>query len=366
MSDSEAPENAVSSQPPPPSPAEVLADKISSLQSQLNNMRSSVLMASLKDEIDDVNTTVNNLPTLIGRIRTAGHVFDGDLEKKSDEMRANWPQVRDNALGQINSNQYSLQNALQNAESELQNLINYQSNPDYALTIVSRSEGAIQSLQSQVSAVNSAVRGSYDSFINEAKKIEQRVGKIQEMMDLVTAATFQLLIAEGVIAVVPGKLDKEGKDDPKGYVFLTDQRILFEQNEEVATKKVLFIATEKQKVQKLLVDMPLSQLEKVTASKKGMMGNEDHLDLMFESGAAVRTAHFHINGQDCNAWQTMINRAKTKDYDKERAVKVDTGVTEKMSTAPTKCSSCGANFTKPVMRGQTEMKCEYCGAMTRW
>ena len=38
--------------------------------------------------------------------------------------------------------------------------------------------------------------------------------EIQEMMDLVTAATFQLLIAEGVIAVV-GQLDKEGKDDPK-------------------------------------------------------------------------------------------------------------------------------------------------------
>jgi len=365
MSENESSENAVASAPPP-SPAEVLAGKISGLQSQLNSMRSSVLMASLKDEIDDVNTTLNNLPTLIGKIRTAGHVFDADLEKKSDEMRAGWPQVRDNALSQISSNQYSLQNALQNAESELQNLINYQSNPDYALTIVSRSEGAIQTLQSQISAVNSAVRGSYDSFINEAKKIEQRVNKIQEMMNLVTAATFQLMPAEGVISVVPGKLDKEGKDDPKGYVFLTDQRILFEQNEEVATKKVLFVATEKQKVQKLLVDMPLTQLEKVTASKKGMLGNEDHLDLMFESGAAVRMAHFHINGQDCNAWQTMINRAKTKDYDKERAVKVDTGVTEKMSAAPTKCSSCGANFTKPVMRGQTEVKCEYCGAVTRW
>ena len=143
MSDSESSENAVSSQPPPPSPAEVLAGKIGSLQSQLNSMRSSVLMASLKDEIDDVNTTLNNLPTLIGKIRTAGHVFDADLEKQSDEMRANWPQVRDNAQSQINSNQYSLQNALQNAESELQNLINYQSNPDYALTIISRSEGAI-------------------------------------------------------------------------------------------------------------------------------------------------------------------------------------------------------------------------------
>jgi len=365
MSESESSESAssVSSQP---SPAEVIAGKINNLQSQLNSMRSAVLMASLKDEIDDVNTTLNNLPSLIGKVRTAGHVFDADLEKKSDEMRGGWPQVRDNALSQISSNQYSLQNALQNAESELQNLINYQSNPDYALTIVSRSEGAIQSLQSQISAVNSAVRGSYDSFINEAKKIEQRVNTIQEMMNLVTAATFQLMPAEGVIAVVPGKLDKEGKDDPKGYVFLTDQRILFEQNEEVATKKVLFVATEKQKVQKLLVDMPLTQLEKVTASKKGMLGNEDHLDLMFESGAAVRMAHFHINGQDCNAWQTMINRAKTKDYDKERGVKVDQGVMDKIAAAPTKCSNCGANFTKPIMRGQTEVKCEYCGAVTRW
>jgi len=36
-----------------------------------------------------------------------------------------------------------------------------------------------------------------------------------------------------------------------------------------------------------------------------------------------------------------------------------------VKNAPTQCPSCGAAFTKPVLRGQTEIHCEFCGAVTR-
>ena len=60
----------------------------------------------------------------------------------------------------------------------------------------------------------------------------------------------KLLAHEYVIIGVKAvwtKDGKENKDDPEGVLFLTDQRILFEQKEEVATKKFLFITKERER-----------------------------------------------------------------------------------------------------------------------
>lgn len=348
-----------------PTPAEILAGRIQSLRSQVNSLQSSALLAGIKDDLEDVQTAVNGLTTLIASVRSAGHVFDADLEPKADELQKGWPSIRDNALQQVNQQVPALQAALRNAEEELRRLVAGQANVNQANAMLPGVENAVQAVSSKASAASAAITGSYDSFRTEADKIKERVDKIRAMMKLAADAKFQLMPTEGVYAVVPAKLDRDGKDDPKGYLYLTDQRLLFEHHEDVATKKVLFIATEKQKVQELLVDMPVSQVEKVTASKKGMLGNEDHIDVLFESGAAVRAAHFHLNGQDCSLWAALINRAKTNDFDRERAVKIDQAVLDKIAEAPTQCPNCGSAFTAPVMRGQTEIKCDYCGTVTR-
>jgi uncharacterized Zn finger protein len=53
------------------------------------------------------------------------------------------------------------------------------------------------------------------------------------------------------------------------------------------------------------------------------------------------------------------------DYTSDRAVAIDQAAVDKVKSAPTQCSNCGAAFTKPVLRGQTEIKCEFCGAVMR-
>jgi hypothetical protein len=58
------------------------------------------------------------------------------------------------------------------------------------------------------------------------------------------------------VGVVSLQGSKGSPDDPKGILYLTDQRLIFEQKQEIATKKFLFITTEKQKVQKLVFEVP--------------------------------------------------------------------------------------------------------------
>jgi hypothetical protein len=165
---------------------------------------------------------------------------------------------------------------------------------------------------------------------------------------------------------VKAKWDRDGKDDPKGILYLTDQRMAFERKEDVATKKVLFITTEKEKVQEAMLVVPLTDMTEVTASKKGLMGHEDHLDFEFTSAAPVRKAHFHIDGQDCNQWQAAIGRVKSGEIEKSRVAPISEEEKQRLRNAPTKCSSCGGMIKAPILRGQTEIHCTYCGAVTRF
>jgi hypothetical protein len=226
----------------------------------------------------------------------------------------------------------------------------------------------VDTLEGKASAAETLISGMYDSLEREFAQLTAFLGRIDWMLDQLSVASYKLLATEcGVMAVkaVWCPNGKEDKDDPEGWLLLTDQRLFFEQKEEVATKKVLFITTEKQLVQKLLFEVPLALVEDVKASKLGVFKNEDHLDLRLASGAPYPTAHFHIDGQSCEEWQALINRVKAKDLDQDRAVAIDQAAVEKVKAAPTTCPACGANINVPVLRGQDSISCPYCGKVIK-
>jgi hypothetical protein len=149
---------------------------------------------------------------------------------------------------------------------------------------------------------------------------------------------------------------------------LTDERVLFEQKEEIATKKVLFIATEKQKVQELKWEAALSQIESVKAGEKGGailgIGKKELLEFRFGSNVKVRDALLRLEA-DSDTWQALIGRVKSGDMAGERTMPKEKAAVEAARTAPTKCNVCGATITQAIVKGMTEIKCEYCGTVIR-
>src|SRR6185436_14978048 len=135
--------------------------------------------------------------------------------------------------------------------------------------------------------------------------------------------------------------------------------------EEVVTKKVLFVATEKQKVQALAWAVPVSQIDKAVGSNRGFMGKDDFLTVNLAQGASLTgpngeglslaSTDIHLKGEKGDAWQGWIGRVKSGEIAKERTVPVDAAAVQAVSKAPTKCGTCGASFTQAVVRGQTEM-----------
>jgi ribosomal protein L37AE/L43A len=228
-------------------------------------------------------------------------------------------------------------------------------------------KSTVDQMESKVTAAEQSIEGLYDHFKQQIQTLSMHLDDIDYLLKQLAEASFQLLPTEAGIAAAKAiwcKTGKEQKGDPEGVLYLTDQRLIFEQKEEIATKKVLFVVTEKKKVQGLQLEAPVILVDKVDTSQQGMMKNEDHIEIRFASGAPVQMAHFHI-WKDNAVWQALINRAKIKDFDKGRAVAVDQAAVEKARSAPTQCPSCGGTITAVVLRGMDTIKCEYCGLVIR-
>ena len=117
-------------------------------------------------------------------------------------------------------------------------------------------------------------------------------------------------------------------------------------------------------VQQLQMECPVILVKNLELSKQGILKNEDHIEIRFASSAPVEVFHFHI-WQDNATWIQLINRAKKKEFDKDRAIAIDNSAMDKVTGAPSQCPSCGGNIKQVILRGMDSITCEYCGFVTR-
>jgi hypothetical protein len=350
-----------------PNPTQEISEEINALQTRVNTLQGSVQLTSSREAVEQLQTTVNGMAQRILSLRTRGYVFEKDMESQAHAFVSSWAMLYPNLEAQINTESAALVNALRSIEMQMPQLASMAGNPVAARGLLATLQSAVGQVESKVTAAEQAIEGMYNQFNNQVYTATRHLEEVEYLLTQLAEASFQLLPTEAGIAAVKAawcKTGKEQKGDPEGVLYLTDQRLIFEQKEEIATKKVLFVVTEKQKVQGLQLEVPVAQVDKVETSKQGLLKNEDHIEIHFLSGTAVQVANFHI-WQDNAAWLALINRAKNKDFDQGRAVALDQAAVEKVKAAPAQCPSCGGVITTVVLRGMDSIKCEYCGFVIR-
>jgi predicted nucleic acid-binding Zn-ribbon protein len=343
---------------------QALVSEIDSLESNFRDLHARVQLAAVRDQVEDFQNQINNLPGRIQSTRTRGYAFGKEFESQAKDYARRWRSTHTTVARKIESESTSLQSSLRSTESKVNALRSVRGNLSAARARIPSAKSAVEDLESKVSAAEEAIRGMYDSMQNDIYEISRKLDRIEWALDELDEATFSLIATESVIMAVEAVMvegAKEDKKDPKGVLFLTDQRLLFEQKQEIATKKVLFVTTEKETVHKLYFENPLASVHEVEAEHKGFMKNEDHIELKLDVG----TRNFHLDGQDCDLWAAQIKRARDGEYDQDRAIEIEQEVLDKVKEAPTICPQCGGQFSQPVLRGQDSINCEYCGHIVR-
>lgn len=352
-----------------PTPQEKFNSLIGSIQFDLNNLQSSTQLSGARDALEDLDTQVNGLPNRVKELRGRGYVFGKGMENRTAELRRQWLMLRSSVEREINRQAPLLQSELGPIEAQYVQVKGKAALAAVALPQAERLADAIENLESKVRSTESSIRGMYDGYSGEVNEFKSELDRVAWMLDQLAEGCFKLLATEGCVIAVEATFsrddDKMEKEDARGVLYLTDQRLIFEQKQEIATKKFLFITTEKEKVQQLVLDVPVVQIEKVEATKKGLFGNEDHLMILFQSGAPFRQVWFHLHGQDSQWWNGQIGRAQTGDFSNDRAVAIPKAAEEKVRAAPSQCPNCGAPIKATVLRGQETITCDYCQFVIR-
>jgi len=340
--------------------------EIRDLERRAADLQKEGLLTDVRDALEDIDTKLSQMPGQLAEARTKGYVFKSYLEEQVSALQGQWAQTRGNVERESNRQVRQLADDLARAEQAVRRLAPLKGRSlSSAKSSLSRVESDLSSAERQVEAATSAVRAMYDSLQSELWQVEREVATCLELLEWMDQASFGFRPGEAGIAAVKAKWLQDGrKEGPKGILFLTDQRLVFEQREKVAKKKILFITTSSEEVQALQWEAPLGALteSKATEQRKAIVVKKELLTLEFKPPATVREVIMELSA-DSEEWRTLINRVLTGELDRERVEGAAEEAAEAASSfnIPTNCPNCNATLDVTVTRGMTAIKCTFCG-----
>jgi hypothetical protein len=356
---------AARKRPGTPSPVEqegtALSERADSLQTRLSDLRSEASLAGLRDRVEDLDSSLSGLPATLEEVRKGGYVYRAYLEKKVEVLRQQWQGLRQSIDREAAQQGQQL---VRQADTLQRRLSGMGSRLEAAK--LDSLERDIDMLAGKVGDAQRALQGTFDTIQSNVGQTEGQLRKVRWLLQQVSGASFRLRPEEFPVDGVEAQYITEGeKKGPKGVLFLTDQRLLFEQKEDVATKKFLFITTERKRMHELLLEAPIGSVQQSEAIERGAVFRKDFLELAFGAQATVSQALFRIEA-DSDAWQALIGRVASGDIAQER-VGAETAPAVEVSVAdvPTNCPTCGAGFTAEIVRGMQSISCDYCGTVIR-
>lgn len=345
-----------------PTAMDELRLEVDRIQDQFADLESKAQLSTVYSAIGDFDSKLVELPFAIDALRDRGYVHSGRLDDRLEALDQSWDNVRPRVEAALNNHIRRLDQELNETERQVDTL-----RPNSAA--ISAAKSAVNSLSGRIDAARDAVSGLYEGMELELSGISSEISAITRMMDLLAESqAIRLLQAEGPLLAVKTEWQRDGKDGPEGVLFLTDQRLLFEQREEVVTKKTfgIFKSASETKID-LLLDIQVGDVESVTDKQEGGflgMGKDDILEFVFAASAPVSRARFHLKGHDSSDWAAMIKRIQTDEIDEDRADEYVDELQEAVAVAaafPSACPSCFAELPPPPV-GIMSVSCEFCGA----
>lgn len=333
--------------------APVTASSIVDLQQEVNELQARTQLTFANAELGELDNLVGSLDRDLQDTRAAGYLFESDLEGTVQSLANQWATVRDRANAQVTEQGRRLGDQMQTIQTKLAAVVGYANNPEAVRPQVLELRSLIASAEGQAATAESAVAESYADFQADVTELSARFAWIGWMMEALAQAAWRLYPTEGGVAASEAIWRQDGGQEIPGVLFLTDQRFIFEEHEGEFS---------------VMIEVPLNHLENVAIEDVRDQGKEEEqliLQFAAESSSPVRKATFLLMGPTNEEWQVYIGRARNGDYVNDRAEKIDPAEIERLKNAPTACSACGATFTEPLMRGQTEINCGFCGAVTR-
>lgn len=323
---------------------------IAAAQTELNELQDELMLQNARAALEGLQNDVSSLERDLADLRARGYAIEKDLEGEVAVLVSQWDRVKRNAETTLNTQSALLATESKSLNDLMVKLAGMSGNLTAARPIYMQLKSSIASAEATALAAENTVLTQFDEYADEVAGLAAHFAWVDWMLDALATASFQLLATESGVAATEALWT--GSSEPEnGVLFLTDQRLLWE--DRVGDYE-------------LKVDVPLQSItnvqKEVTQTEEGDL---ETLVFTFDSNAPFGETRFELAAPVGDDWIKMVGRARKGDYASDRAVEIDQAELDRVQNAPTSCSNCSASFTAPVLRGQTEIHCEYCGAVTR-
>jgi hypothetical protein len=349
------------------SPAELRAERFTALRTQWNQLSGRLTLGSLRDEIEDTTGKIEALPQRIATLGGRGYRYGQDWPARAAALSEGWQKRRREALSLLESQARSLGDQ----GREVARLCGRSVLSDAELDQL---DHRLDQLQSSLNSAENNVRGAFDTLEKQLGELQREFDAVEFMLDSLDTASFDLYPDEAGVAASE-VIWTNHPDEPKGILFLTNGRLILEQREKKAKKKVLFITTESELVQQKLWESTIGNLAELAAEdQKKFLGHKELLHLSFREYTSGLHGEVTLHLQDTTneQWASLIKLVQSGKLEAgpAEAQPADTGVPAQAATPappkeiPTRCPACGGQLP-PLVKGMREIVCEYCSTSIR-
>jgi hypothetical protein len=322
---------------------------ILSIQTEVNALQDVISLKEVREELSNLESDMRALERNLVGLRARGYLIEKNLETDIKVLSSQWDRIKENTDKALQNQMNLLSENMEQIQENMALLMAKSSNLSEARPLFLQIKSAMASTEAQADAADDAVMVMYDQYADEVESMSAHFEWVAWMLDAIATASFKLLATESGIAATEATYKRPNLDPENGILFLTDQRLLWEDRVDNYELKV---------------NLPLNQIDEVNLEEDSKNNTQS---LLFElsNAAPFPQALFSLASPIGDAWVKMISRACSGEYTKDRAIEIDPKELERIKNAPRQCSNCGAGFTAPILRGQSDLICEYCGQVTR-
>jgi len=341
------------SQPDPK--RELYMSRLNMISSQVSSLATQ--LSSIEADTFGLDDRLNRLPSRIGQIRKMNYRALPNIEKDEASLLERWTSIGPTQKEIVRNSAAILRPEISSLEGEVsQRRMDtlYDSNRLLGL------ETRMSTAQIRVSDLGSQVARSLGDLKGKIESLEQDLTIAESTVSLTSQASFPWKDGESPILAVEAK---DMNKDLEGVMTLTNLRFIFESEKEVVLKKRLFIATEKKKIRETVLEQPIGTIGNMTKGRVGLLAGAG-LFISFKPETRLQDLKLDVKGHEAD-WAIRFYNYITSGQ-AEVELSAAPGAEAQAAEKPkiTQCPKCGAPFTDEIYRGQTSIRCRYCGAVT--
>ena len=211
---------------------------IMAIQNEVGELQDEMMLKTARQELSLVENAIRSAERKLADLRARGYEIEKDLEADITILAAQWDRVKTNSETTIDHQTTQLGSQMQSIQQMLAELVGMSANLAAARPGYMQLKSAIASAEAQADAAEATVLAQYDAYADEVETLDAHLDWIGWMLDALATASFTLLATELGVAATEAVFLHPNWEPENGILFLTDQRLLWEDRVDAYELKV--------------------------------------------------------------------------------------------------------------------------------